>query len=88
MCCGHTAASAWLSAGLNVAKVAALLGDTKEVVLRTYANFMPEDDDQARSIMKVFSLPWRTPGTTNVPRMCPGRCADPLFPLVDQIVSQ
>ena len=50
----HTAASAWLSAGLNIAKVAALLGDTKEVVLRTYAHFMPEDDDQARSIMKAF----------------------------------
>jgi integrase len=50
----HTAASAWLSAGLNIAKVAALLGDTKEVVLRTYAHFMPEDDDQARAIMKAF----------------------------------
>ena len=50
----HTAASAWLSAGLNIAKVAALLGDTKEVVLRTYAHFMPEDDDQARAVMKRF----------------------------------
>jgi integrase len=50
----HTAASAWLSGGLNIAKVAALLGDTKEVVLRTYAHFMPEDDDQARAIMKAF----------------------------------
>jgi integrase len=50
----HTAASAWLSAGLNIAKVAALLGDTKEVVLLTYAHFMPEDDEQARAIMKAF----------------------------------
>jgi integrase len=50
----HTAASAWLSAGMNIAKVAALLGDTKEVVLRTYAHFMPEDDDQARAVMKAF----------------------------------
>jgi integrase len=50
----HTAASAWLSAGMNIAKVAALLGDTKEVVLKTYAHFMPEDDDQARTVMKAF----------------------------------
>jgi integrase len=50
----HTAASAWLSGGMNIAKVAALLGDTKEVVVRTYAHFMPEDDDQARVIMRRF----------------------------------
>jgi integrase len=50
----HTAASAWLSAGMNIAKVAAILGDTKEVVLETYAHFMPEDDDQARAVMKAF----------------------------------
>lgn len=50
----HTAASAWLWAGMNIAKVAALLGDTKEVVLRTYAHFMPEDDDHARAAMKAF----------------------------------
>jgi site-specific recombinase XerD len=31
----NTAASAWLSAGLSLAKVAAYLGDTKEVVLAT-----------------------------------------------------
>jgi len=39
---------------MNIAKVAALLGDTKEVVLSTYAHFMPEDDDQARTVMKAF----------------------------------
>ena len=50
----HIATSAWLSAGMNIAKVAALLGDTQEVVLRTYAHFMPEDDDQARAVMKAF----------------------------------
>lgn len=50
----HTAASAWLSGGMNIAKVAALLGDTKEIVVRTYAHFMPEDDDQARMIMRRF----------------------------------
>jgi integrase len=50
----HSAAAVWLSAGLNIAKVAALLGDTKEVVLRTYAHFLPEDDDHARATMKAF----------------------------------
>ena len=53
----HTAASAWLSGGLNIAKVAALLGDTKEVVLRIYAHFMPEDDIQARNAMNAFFSP-------------------------------
>ena len=50
----HTAASVWLSAGLSLAKVAAYLGDTKEVVLSTYAHFMPADDDRAREIMGTF----------------------------------
>jgi integrase len=53
----HTAASAWLSAGLSLAKVAAFLGDTKEVVLATYAHFMADDDDRAREIMNAFFLP-------------------------------
>jgi integrase len=50
----HTAASAWLSAGLGLPKVAAYLGDTKEVVLGAYAHFMPDDDDRAREIMNAF----------------------------------
>jgi integrase len=55
----HTAASAWLSAGLSLAKVAAYLGDTKEVVLATYAHFLPDDDDRAREIMNAFFAPLR-----------------------------
>ena len=55
----HTAASAWLSAGLSLAKVAVYLGDTKEVVLATYAHFMPDDDDRAREIMNAFFAPTR-----------------------------
>jgi integrase len=55
----HTAASARLSAGLSLAKVAAYLGDTKEVVLATYAHFMPDDDDRAREIMNAFFAPTR-----------------------------
>jgi integrase len=53
----HTAASQWLSAGLNPAKVAAYLGDTLEVVLKTYAHFLPDDDDRARAIMDLFFDP-------------------------------
>ena len=51
--------STWLSKGLSLAKVAAYLGDTKEVVLATYAHFMPDDDDRAREIMNAFFAPTR-----------------------------
>jgi integrase len=50
----HTAASVWLSQGVSLAKVAAYLGDTKEVVLATYAHFLPSDDDRARDAMNAF----------------------------------
>ena len=73
----HTAASAWLSAGLNIAKVAALLGDTKEVVLRTYAHFMPEDDDQGRSIMKAFFSALEDAGKDQCASDVPGHSAYP-----------
>ena len=50
----HTAASEWLSRGLNIAKVAAFLGDTVAVVSKTYAHFMPDDDERARQVMDGF----------------------------------
>jgi len=84
----HTAASAWLSAGLNIAKVAALLGDTKEVVLRTYAHFMPEKDDQARSIMKVSFTALEDAGNDQCAPDVPGGTALTPISLVDQIVCQ
>ena len=34
--------------------MAAYLGDTKEVVLATYAHFLPDDDNRARQIMNGF----------------------------------
>jgi hypothetical protein len=37
--------------------VAAYLGATKEVVLATYAHFMPADDDRVREIMNAFFAP-------------------------------
>ena len=55
----HTAASQWLSKGLNVAKVAGYLGDTVAVVIDTYAHWMPEDDDLGRAIMDGFLDPGR-----------------------------
>ena len=81
----HTAASAWLSAGLNPAKVAAYLGDTPQVVLAIYAHFLPEDDDRARAIMGAFfapkpKVPNRRPGPG---RRRPGprvRRPDPVWP--------
>ena len=67
----QTAASAWLSKGLSLAKVAAYLGDTKEVVLAAYAHFMP-DDDRAREIMNAFFAPTRE-GADHNP--CAPHCA-------------
>jgi len=64
----HTAASQWLSAGLNPAKVAAFLGDTLEVVLGTYAHFLPDDDDRVRSIMDLFFEPGTASSAPDVPR--------------------
>ena len=58
----HTAASHWLSGGLNVAKVADYLGDTVAMVLKTYAHWMPGDDDLGRAIMDGFLNP---PGSTS-----------------------
>lgn len=63
----HTAASQWLSAGLNPAKVAYYLGDTLEVVLKTYAHFLPDDDDRARVIMDLFFEPGSS--ALDVPRV-------------------
>jgi integrase len=50
----HTAASAWLSAGVGVPAVAAWLGDAQTTVLDTYAHFMPDDDDRGRRAMDEF----------------------------------
>jgi len=50
----HTAASAWLSAGVDVVSVAAWLGDTPATVLKTYAHLMPDADDRGRRAMDAF----------------------------------
>jgi integrase len=52
--CRHTAASAWLSAGLSVRAVAEFLGDTEGTVQKTYSHMMPDDRDKARRAMEQF----------------------------------
>ncbi len=64
----HTAALVWLSAGLGLARVAVYLGDTQEVILRTYSHFLP-DEDRAHEIMDRFLEPLSSEAcASNVPR--------------------
>jgi integrase len=57
----HTAASRWLSKGLNPAKVAAFLGDTVAVVVATYAHWLPDDESLGRAIMDGYLAPGAAP---------------------------
>jgi integrase len=50
----HTAASAWLSAGISVRAVAEFLGDTEATVQATYSHMMPDDRERARKAMERF----------------------------------
>jgi len=50
----HTAASAWLAAGVDIVSVAAWLGDTVKTVYETYAHMMPDADDRGRRAMNAF----------------------------------
>lgn len=50
----HTAASAWLSAGLSVRAVAEFLGDAEATVQATYSHMMPDDRERARKAMEQF----------------------------------
>jgi len=50
----HTAASAWLSAGLSIGAVAEFLGDTEATVQGTYSHMMPDDRERARRAMERF----------------------------------
>lgn len=60
----HTYASAQLRAGVDVVRVAAWLGDTVDVVVRTYAHLMPGDDDaDGRAAVDGFF----SPGAPDVP---------------------
>jgi integrase len=50
----HTAASAWLSAGLSIRAVAEFLGDAEATVQATYSHMMPDDRERARKAMEQF----------------------------------
>lgn len=51
----HTAASAWLAAGVDIRTVAAFLGHADAgFTLRTYAHLMPDASDRARKAMDEF----------------------------------
>jgi integrase len=53
----HTAASAWLSAGVNIAAVAEWLGDTVATVQMIYAHMMPGDAGAGRRAVDAFFRP-------------------------------
>lgn len=54
----HTYASAQLRAGVDVARVAAWMGDTVDVVVRTYLHLMPGDSgDDGRAAVDAFMGP-------------------------------
>lgn len=48
----HSHATILLSRGVSIAAVAARLGDTKEVVLATYAHVLPDDEERALEILE------------------------------------
>lgn len=51
----HTAASAWLSAGVDIRTVAEYLGHSDPgFTLRTYTHLMPDAADRARKAMDAF----------------------------------
>lgn len=50
----HTAASAWLSRGVDITAVASWLGDTVATVYTYYAHMMPDADDRGRKAMAEF----------------------------------
>ncbi len=63
----HTAASAWLSAGVDIRKVSAYLGHSDPgFTLRTYVHFMPEGEETARKAMDLFFAETE-PSARNVP---------------------
>jgi len=54
----HTAASAWLAAGVDVRTVAEYLGHADPgFTLKTYAHLMPDSAERARAAMDLFFAP-------------------------------
>ena len=49
----HTAATTWLTKGGNPAEIARRLGNSVEVLMSTYVNFIEGDDDRLNSILQA-----------------------------------
>ena len=68
----HTAASAWLAAGVDIVSVAAWLGDTVKTVYETYAHLMPDTDGRDRMAMTaLFMVTVESSGDPDVPSEVP-----------------
>jgi integrase len=66
----HTAASAWLGAGVDIVTVAEWLGDTVKVIADTYVHMMPDVDERGRAAMDKFFTRNLSPGSAlDVPSM-------------------
>jgi integrase len=67
----HTYASAQLRAGVDVVRVAAWMGDTVDMIVKTYAHLMPDDDGDAdgRAAVEAFfgTAPGDSAGAPGVP---------------------
>jgi hypothetical protein len=50
----HTAASAWLGAGVYIEAAGPWLGDTEHAVPSTSAHMMPDDDGRGRKAVDAF----------------------------------
>jgi hypothetical protein len=50
----HTAASAWLRAGVDAGRVADWLGDTVKTVLAVYVHFLPGGGEGGRDAVEAF----------------------------------
>lgn len=75
----HTAASAWLSAGLSIGAVAEFLGDTEA----SDSHMMPDDRERARRAMeRFFARPadGERKAAVMCPECAPRPCACPAIP--------
>jgi integrase len=69
----HTAASAWLSGGLGLARAASYLGDTQEVLVRVTPTSCPTTRTAPGP---SWMISWPRYPRAHVPQMCPGPRSD------------
>jgi integrase len=49
----HTAATTWLTRGGNPAEIARRLGNSVDILMKTYVNFIQGDDDRLNAIISA-----------------------------------